>query len=80
MARATRRRDQEPKPSTAAPIFTVVHAPDMVYTEETRVAVYSGGVLLQRPDLTVTGKEIKAYLNDADADSSLNKTPSPTEP
>ena len=64
------------KPSTpsAAPIFTVVHAPDLIYTEDTRVAVYSGGVLLQRPDLTVIGKEVKAFLNDADADSSLNKT------
>ena len=62
------------KTSTAAPIFTVVHAPHLQYTDETRIAVYSGGVLLQRPDLTVTGKEIKAYLNDADADSSLNKT------
>jgi lipopolysaccharide export system protein LptA len=62
------------KPATAAPIFTVVHAPDLVYTEDTRIAVYSGGVLLQRPDMTVTGKEIKAFLNDADADSSLNKT------
>ncbi len=61
--------------TTAAPIFTVVHAPDLVYTEETRIAVYSGGVKLQRSsDMTVTGKEIKAYLNDADADSSLNKT------
>jgi len=64
------------KTSTVAPIFTVVHAPHLHYTEDTRVAVYSGGVLLQRPDLTVTGKEIKAYLNDADADSSLNRTES----
>jgi lipopolysaccharide export system protein LptA len=59
----------------AAPIFTVVHAPHLMYTDETRIAIYSGGVLLQRTDnLTVTGQEIKAYLNDADADSSLNKT------
>jgi lipopolysaccharide export system protein LptA len=57
-----------------APIFTVVHAPHLIYTDETRVAVYTGGVLLQRPGLTVTGKEIKAFLNDADADSSLNRT------
>jgi len=64
------------KTSTVAPIFTVVHAPHLLYTEDTRVAVYSGGVLLQRPDLTVTGKEIKAFLNDADADSSLNRTES----
>ncbi len=65
----------KPKTSAAAPVFTVVHAPKLVYIEETRVAEYTGGVLLQRSDnMTVTGKEIKAYLNDADADSSLNKT------
>jgi lipopolysaccharide export system protein LptA len=63
-----------PKTPAGPPIFTVVHAPELSYTEETRIAVYKGGVLLQRPDMTVTGKEIKAYLNDADADSSLNKT------
>ena len=62
------------KPPAAAPIFTIVHAPHLTYTEDTRIAVYKGGVLLQRPDLTVTGQEIKAFLNDADADSSLNKT------
>jgi lipopolysaccharide export system protein LptA len=64
----------QPKTPAAAPIFTVVHAPHLTYTEDTRIAVYKGGVLLQRPDLTVTGQEIKAFLNDADADSSLNKT------
>jgi len=67
----------KPKPKTPAapPVFTVVHAPHLMYTDETRIAIYSGGVLLQRSDdLTVTSKEIKAYLNDADADSSLNKT------
>jgi lipopolysaccharide export system protein LptA len=63
-----------PKPSTATPIFTVVHAPHLTYTEDTRIAIYKGGVLLQRPDLTVTGQQIQAFLNDADADSSLNKT------
>ncbi|MGA3185897.1 MAG: LPS export ABC transporter periplasmic protein LptC [Bryobacteraceae bacterium] len=62
------------KTSTTAPIFTVVHAPELFYTDETRIAVYKGGVLLQRPDLTVTGTEVKAFLNAADADSSLNKT------
>jgi lipopolysaccharide transport protein LptA len=64
------------KASTAPPIFTVVHAPDLTYTEETRIAIYKGGVQLQRPDLSVTAKEIKAFLNDADADSSLNRTES----
>jgi lipopolysaccharide export system protein LptA len=60
------------KPATA-PIFTVVRAPDMVYTEDTRIVVYTGGVVLKRPDLSVTGKEIQAFLKDASADSSLDK-------
>jgi lipopolysaccharide export system protein LptA len=74
--KATAKTKTKPKTSSAPPIFTVVHAPDLIYTDETRIAVYSGGVLLQRPDLTVTAKEVKAFLNDADADSSLNKTES----
>jgi lipopolysaccharide export system protein LptA len=72
--KATAKTKPAPKAGGPSPVFTVVHAPHLVYTEETRIAVYSGGVLLQRPDMKVTGKEIKAFLNDADADSSLNKT------
>jgi lipopolysaccharide export system protein LptA len=64
----------QPKTPGAAPIFTVVHAPHLTYTEDTRIAIYKGGVLLQRPDLTVTGQVVQAFLNDAEADSSLNKT------
>ena len=62
----------KPKPA-AAPIFTVVRAPDMTYTEESRVALYTGGVSLVRPELNVTAKEIRAFLKDADEDSSLDK-------
>jgi lipopolysaccharide export system protein LptA len=73
--KATAKTKAKPTASSAPPIFTVVHAPELHYTDETRIAVYKGGVLLQRSnDLTVTGKEVKAYLNDADADSSLDKT------
>ena len=64
--------DDKSKPVTA-PIFTVVRAPDMVYSEETRVVVYTGGAALKRPDMTVTSREIRAFLNDADQDSSLDK-------
>jgi lipopolysaccharide export system protein LptA len=56
-----------------SPIFTVVQAPHMVYTEETRIAEYTGGVTLKRPDLTVTGQRVQAFLKDADEDSSLDK-------
>src|SRR5262249_303844 len=64
--------ESKSKPATA-PVFTVVHAPDLIYTEETRVALYQGGVSLTRPGLTVNAKEIRAFLKDADQDSSLEK-------
>jgi len=57
----------------AAPIFTVVRASDLVYTEETRLAVYQGGVVLTRPALTVNSQELQAFLKPADSDSSLDK-------
>ena len=57
----------------AAPIFTVVRATDLVYSEETRVALYQGGVVLTRPSLTVNSRELKAFLKPADSDSSLDK-------
>ena len=34
---------------------------------------YTGGAVLKRPDMTVTAKQIRAYLKDADEDSSLDK-------
>jgi lipopolysaccharide export system protein LptA len=67
----------EPKTSkakvAAAPLFTVVRASDLVYTEETRVAVYQGAVVLTRPSLTVNSQQLQAFLKPADSDSSLDK-------
>jgi lipopolysaccharide export system protein LptA len=51
----------------------VVRAQDLVYTEQTRVALYQGGVALTRPGLTVNSQELQAFLKPADADSSLDK-------
>ena len=50
----------------AAPVFTVVRAPDLVYTDETRLAHYQGGAAMVRPGLTVNGKELKAFLKTSD--------------
>jgi lipopolysaccharide export system protein LptA len=58
--------------AAAAPIFTVVRAPDLVYTDDTRIAHYQGGATMVRLGLIVSGKELKAYLNERDADTSLN--------
>ena len=59
---------------SAAPVYTVVKAPDMVYSDETRLAVYQGGVEMRRPpDMVVTSRELKAYLKDSSSDSSLDR-------
>jgi lipopolysaccharide export system protein LptA len=44
------------------PIFTIVHAPELFYRDDTRVAHYTGGVKLTREKMTLTAKEIFAYL------------------
>jgi lipopolysaccharide export system protein LptA len=51
----------------------VVRARDLDYSDETRLAHYKGGARLTRPDLTVSAREIRAFLNEKDKDSSLEK-------
>ena len=47
----------------------------MIYTDEDRVAHYTGGVALTRPDLTVSSSELRATLapKDATTDSRIEK-------
>jgi lipopolysaccharide export system protein LptA len=61
-------------PAPAQPTFTIVKAQHMVYTDQDRLASYSGGVDFWRPTLTVKSASLKAYLNeqDSDADSRIN--------
>ena len=69
-------KDGKPAPKQPPPpIFTVVRAPYMVYTDDNRVAYYTGGAVLNRPNLVVKAREIKAFLKDSssDGDSSLEK-------
>jgi lipopolysaccharide export system protein LptA len=61
------------KKKGGSPVLTVVRAPHLVYTEENRLAVYTGGVRLERPGLQVNGKELQAYLADSGSDSRLEK-------
>jgi len=62
-----------------APVYTVVHAPDMVYTDDDRQARYSGGATLERPDLNVKAKEIRAFLKPKQDDSAAPANqPKPT--
>ena len=65
-------KDDEKKKG-ATPVLTVVHAAHLVYTEENRLAVYTGGVQLARPGLQVKGKELRAFLAESGSDSRLEK-------
>ena len=56
----------------AAPVFSIVHAPELTYTDEDRVAYYKGGVVLDRGTTKVRSKELKAFLRDESDDSSLD--------
>ena len=59
-------KDADAKTSTtapAAPIFTIVRAPDLVYHDDTRVALYTGGVTLVRDRMTVDSDSMRAILN-----------------
>jgi lipopolysaccharide export system protein LptA len=44
------------------PVFTVVHATDLVYHDDTRIALYTGGVTLVRDKMTVTSNQMRAFL------------------
>jgi lipopolysaccharide export system protein LptA len=53
-------------------IFTVVKAADLDYNDDTRLAHYTGGVTLERPDMTVKALDVHAYLRNDSDDSSLD--------
>jgi lipopolysaccharide export system protein LptA len=72
-------KSEQPKPgqkksaAPPSPVLTVVRASRMVYTDENRLAYYSGGVTLQRAGLHVKSSELRAFLSESGADSSLEK-------
>ena len=62
--------------SAAAPVYTIVRAPELFYRDDTRVALYTGGVTLVREKMTVTSQQLRAFLSpkkdDNSNDSSLD--------
>jgi lipopolysaccharide export system protein LptA len=57
--------DSGPTPAATplqSPIFTTVFAPELNYSDATRIAHYTGGVKLTRQNMIVTSQEITAYL------------------
>jgi lipopolysaccharide export system protein LptA len=61
------------KKKNATAVLTKVYAPHLVYTDQDRLAFYSGGVKLERPDLHLKSKALHAWMADSDADSQLEK-------
>jgi lipopolysaccharide export system protein LptA len=71
---------ESPK-SGGAPVETIVRAPHLVYTEENRLAFYSGGALLTRTGVRVKSREIRAFLSDnAQPAASAGKAPPAKKP
>lgn len=55
--------DGQAAPADTAPIFVVVKAANLVYTDQDRLADYTGGVVLTRPQLQVKADELRAILS-----------------
>jgi lipopolysaccharide export system protein LptA len=53
-------------------VYTIVKAAELEYNDDTRLAHYSGGATLERPDMTVKALDIHAYLRNDSDDSSLD--------
>ena len=68
-------KDDKSKDANAKPVFTIIKAQHMVYTDQDRLAYYTGGANLWRPTLTVKSATLRAFLNpeNADSDSRINK-------
>jgi lipopolysaccharide export system protein LptA len=58
----------------AARVFTVVKAPELEYNDEQRIALYTGGVELERPNMRVRARDIRAFLRTGNDGSSLDHT------
>jgi lipopolysaccharide export system protein LptA len=54
-------------------IFTLVKAPHMVYTDEDRLAHYSGGAMLNRAGLQMKAADLRSWLAEEGADNRLQK-------
>jgi lipopolysaccharide export system protein LptA len=57
-----------PNPQPATPAFVIVKAAKLVYTDQDRLAHYTGGVVLNRPGLQVKGDELRAILAESKKD------------
>ncbi|MCS7025785.1 MAG: LPS export ABC transporter periplasmic protein LptC [Bryobacteraceae bacterium] len=48
-----------------SPVFTLIRASSLVYSDQERMAHYSGGVSLKRGDLDVKSQQLRAFFKDS---------------
>ncbi len=68
-------KEKDPKkPATPAAqrVFTIVKAPYLAYDDKTRVAEYKDGAVLERSNMLVKARVIRAFLRSDNDDSSLD--------
>lgn len=65
-------QSKQPATNPAPVVFTTVRAPELNYDDNQRIAVYTGGVELERPNMHVKAREIHAFLRNDSDDSSLD--------
>jgi lipopolysaccharide export system protein LptA len=58
---------------TPARAFTTVRAPELEYDDVKRLAHYKNGVVLERPNMQVKAREIRAFLRTEAQDSSVDR-------
>lgn len=56
-----------------SPGFTIIHAAELLYRDETRVAHYRGGVKMIRSGTEVKAAELRAHLEEKDSGTRLEK-------
>jgi lipopolysaccharide export system protein LptA len=67
------KKDGRVKPG-GPPTFTIVKAGGLIYTDTDRLAYYTGGAILTRPNLRVNSLELRSYLSEAGSDNSLDRS------
>jgi lipopolysaccharide export system protein LptA len=70
---SNKEQDAKSPKKSAPPVLTETRAAHMIYTEADRLTHYSGGVVLNRPDMQVKAKDLRAYLAESGSESSLEK-------
>jgi lipopolysaccharide export system protein LptA len=71
---ATPSPDPVPKPKKVKPMtYTIVHAPELLYQDDERLAHYTGGVQLVRDKMTVKSNELRAFLTKEETDADKQK-------